>query len=141
MKSKIEKLNGIKFKRYFKINALKENKIVEYDTVIEMAEKINEIIDYLNPQDKEEERTQSAPMPDISSFPRRNGEYRYPEDYVGDPIGETTTSINQESGGACGGEVKDTLEELFTTEELRYLGEVLQREMFLKNNFKRNKKK
>lgn len=129
MKSKIEKLD------------ISKDPMIQTSEERELYSKINELVEAWNSQDQPEERTQSAPMPDISSFPRRNGEYRYPEDYVGDPIGETTTSINQESGGACGGEVKYTLEELFTTEELRYLGEVLQREMFLKNNFKRNKKK
>ena len=56
----MEKLNDIHFNIFSKWSGLKENRIVKYSTVIEMAEKINEIIDLLNKGELEEEDTTST---------------------------------------------------------------------------------
>lgn len=80
---------------------IERSEIDVLEDILQEVQDNNEFIQELladgDSQSQPEERTQSAPMPDISSLPRRNGEYRYPEDYVGDPIEETTTSSTKDT--------------------------------------------
>lgn len=108
MKSKIEKLDGMHFNTYSKLKGLKESRIVQDNTVIEIGEKINEIIDYLNSQAQPEEKELVRQIKE-----------RY---YGGDKdTPEDTTSTAKISGGKTEelASTKDTPEDYEEPEEVK----------------------
>jgi len=114
MKSKIEK---IEFRLVKDMDTKRDIQNI-YQCLIELANKTNELIEAHNSQSQPEEGTQSAPMPEISSLPRKNGEYRYPEDYVGDPIGETTTTSSKDTPEEWGEKLWELIDEYRDSQDI-----------------------